>query len=372
MDELTRDLVAARDGDRLAFAAVVRHGQADVWRLCAHLVGRQEADDLTQDTFVRVVRAAPGVSWRLERVRTWLLAIARRACADAIRRNVRSTAPRCPAAGAGAETALADPAPSRAVDALLARARRRPTTGVRPHATPRAAPTPRPPRSVVSRSAPSAPASPAPARRSSRASAPLTRSDPALSLGTKPPRMEFGYSLRASPPSTAGFGRHGNYSVDRMQSFGGGALVRVRGIVGGLVAATAVLVLAAPASAHVTVNPSEASQGGFDEAHVPGAERARRRGHRPRRGQHARRRGDPVRVGASRFPGGPPTSTTPHARRAGRGRGRRDHRGRRQDHVDAAGRSSPVSSRSSSISAGPLPDDVDELEFPAIQTYDER
>jgi len=33
MDELTRDLVAARDGDRLAFPAVVRHGQADVWRL---------------------------------------------------------------------------------------------------------------------------------------------------------------------------------------------------------------------------------------------------------------------------------------------------------------------------------------------------
>ena len=39
--------------------------------------------------------------------------------------------------------------------------------------------------------------------------------------------------------------------------------MRVRGIVGGLVAATAVLLLAAPASAHVTVNPSEASKGSF-------------------------------------------------------------------------------------------------------------
>ena len=39
--------------------------------------------------------------------------------------------------------------------------------------------------------------------------------------------------------------------------------MRVRGVVGGLVAVTAVLVLAAPASAHVTVNPSEAPQGSF-------------------------------------------------------------------------------------------------------------
>ena len=41
MDELTRELLAAREGDRLAFAAVVRRAQADVWRYCAHLVGRE-------------------------------------------------------------------------------------------------------------------------------------------------------------------------------------------------------------------------------------------------------------------------------------------------------------------------------------------
>jgi RNA polymerase sigma-70 factor, ECF subfamily len=88
MDELTHDLLAARSGDRLAFAAVVRRSQRDVWRLCAHLVGRAEADDLTQDTFVRVVRALPAFRGESS-ARTWLLAIARRACADAIRRSTR-------------------------------------------------------------------------------------------------------------------------------------------------------------------------------------------------------------------------------------------------------------------------------------------
>ena len=118
MDELTRDLVAARDGDRLAFAAVVRHGQADVWRLCAHLVGRQDADDLTQDTFVRVVRALPAFRGDSS-ARTWLLSIARRACADAIRRNVRSRR-RDALAGVRADVTVADPGPRTEIEMLLA------------------------------------------------------------------------------------------------------------------------------------------------------------------------------------------------------------------------------------------------------------
>jgi RNA polymerase sigma-70 factor (ECF subfamily) len=88
MDELTRDLLAARHGDRLAFAAAVRRSQADVWRFCAHLGGRDVADDLTQETYTRVARALPAFRGDASG-RTWLLAIARRACADAIRRRVR-------------------------------------------------------------------------------------------------------------------------------------------------------------------------------------------------------------------------------------------------------------------------------------------
>jgi RNA polymerase sigma-70 factor, ECF subfamily len=86
MDELTRLLRAAQGGDRLALASFIRRSQAEVWRLCAYLVDRQAADDLTQEVYLRAWIALPG--WRGEAsARTWLLAIARRTCAQAIRRR---------------------------------------------------------------------------------------------------------------------------------------------------------------------------------------------------------------------------------------------------------------------------------------------
>ena len=88
MDELTRRWLDARDGDRTALYQAVRASQADVWRLAAHLVGVNEADDVTQDTFVRAWRALPAFRGDSSS-RTWLLSIARRACADSIRGTVR-------------------------------------------------------------------------------------------------------------------------------------------------------------------------------------------------------------------------------------------------------------------------------------------
>lgn len=88
IDELTRLLVEAREGDRVALAAAIRASQGEVWRLAAHLVGADAADDVTQDTFVRAWRSLPG--FRAEASgRTWLLVIARRACADAVRSRMR-------------------------------------------------------------------------------------------------------------------------------------------------------------------------------------------------------------------------------------------------------------------------------------------
>jgi RNA polymerase sigma-70 factor, ECF subfamily len=88
MDRLTGLLIQARDGDRLALGAAIRLSQAEVWRVAAHLVGQNEADDVTQDVFLRAWRALP--NFRAESSgRTWLLAIARRACADAVRRQSR-------------------------------------------------------------------------------------------------------------------------------------------------------------------------------------------------------------------------------------------------------------------------------------------
>jgi RNA polymerase sigma-70 factor (ECF subfamily) len=88
VDRLTSLLVQAREGDRVALGSAIRLGQGEVWRLASHLVGPNEADDVTQDTFVRVWRALP--SFRAESSgRTWLLSIARRACVDAVRRKSR-------------------------------------------------------------------------------------------------------------------------------------------------------------------------------------------------------------------------------------------------------------------------------------------
>jgi RNA polymerase sigma-70 factor (ECF subfamily) len=88
MDELTELLLAARGGDRVALAAVIRATQAEVWRLCRHLVDPGEADDVTQEVYLRAWRALP--AWRAEAGdRTWLLSIARRTCVDAVRKRQR-------------------------------------------------------------------------------------------------------------------------------------------------------------------------------------------------------------------------------------------------------------------------------------------
>src|SRR5690348_6680799 len=88
MDDLARLLIAARDGDRWALATAIRSSQSEVWRLAAHLVGLEDADDVAQDTYVRMWRALPAFRGESSG-RTWLLAIARRSCADAVRGRVR-------------------------------------------------------------------------------------------------------------------------------------------------------------------------------------------------------------------------------------------------------------------------------------------
>ena len=83
-DELTELLLAAQDGDRLALSAWIKRSQAEVWRLCAQLVSRELADDVTQEVFLRAYRALPAFRGDSS-ARTWLLSIARRTCADAVR-----------------------------------------------------------------------------------------------------------------------------------------------------------------------------------------------------------------------------------------------------------------------------------------------
>ncbi|MEI4270497.1 sigma-70 family RNA polymerase sigma factor [Klenkia sp. LSe6-5] len=88
VDELARVAAAAAAGDAVAAAALVRATQTDVWRLCAHLGDRQSADDLTQETYLRAFGSLHRFAGR-STVRTWLLSIARRTCADAVRSRKR-------------------------------------------------------------------------------------------------------------------------------------------------------------------------------------------------------------------------------------------------------------------------------------------
>ena len=88
VDDATALALAARSGDAAAQAALVRRTQAEVWRFCAALIDPGAADDLTQETFLRAFKALPGFEGR-SGIRTWLLGIARRACADHLRAVVR-------------------------------------------------------------------------------------------------------------------------------------------------------------------------------------------------------------------------------------------------------------------------------------------
>lgn len=88
MDETTRLLREAADGDRVALAAWIRRSQAEVWRFVASGVGAQRADDVTQEVFLRAIRAMDRFRGESSS-RTWLLSIARRTVADEHRRTYR-------------------------------------------------------------------------------------------------------------------------------------------------------------------------------------------------------------------------------------------------------------------------------------------
>lgn len=122
LDEASAAALRARYGDAAAASAFVRATQADVWRLCAHLGSRAGADDLTQETYARAFASLHRFAGRSS-ARTWLLTIARRACADAVRSAVRARAVEL-VAEAPDELAAArrgtDPADTVTLDALLA------------------------------------------------------------------------------------------------------------------------------------------------------------------------------------------------------------------------------------------------------------
>ncbi|MCX2930561.1 RNA polymerase sigma factor SigC [Mycobacterium sp. CVI_P3] len=85
-DQVTVLALAAGRGDSAALEAFIKATQRDVWRTVAFLGDPGQADDLTQETFLRALGALPRFSGRSS-ARTWLMTIARRVVIDQIRRN---------------------------------------------------------------------------------------------------------------------------------------------------------------------------------------------------------------------------------------------------------------------------------------------
>ena len=87
MHDLDRLATAAAAGDRVALDRFVRSIQADVWRFCAHLTRSADADDLAQESLVRVVTHLQ--RWERGPVMTWVLGVSRNVCFDHLRKRTR-------------------------------------------------------------------------------------------------------------------------------------------------------------------------------------------------------------------------------------------------------------------------------------------
>ena len=89
VDEATRDLVLAADGDPSAFDRVVRATERDVRRFLSWW-GQpgDDLDDLVQETYLRAFRGLSTFRGDAP-ARSWLVSIARRATADHVARGAR-------------------------------------------------------------------------------------------------------------------------------------------------------------------------------------------------------------------------------------------------------------------------------------------
>ena len=88
-DEITRLARAAGRGDAAATTAFIRRTQPDVWRYVAYIAGREHADDLTQETYLRALGSLAGYRGETAAL-TWLMSIARRTAMDHFRRRRRT------------------------------------------------------------------------------------------------------------------------------------------------------------------------------------------------------------------------------------------------------------------------------------------
>jgi RNA polymerase sigma-70 factor (ECF subfamily) len=115
------DLLAAyQQGEVGAFELLLRRHRAPLFTFLLRMLGdREKAEDLAQETFLRIVKGAQAWQQRA-RFQTWLFTIARNLCVDQSRRDRFRRADSLDAQGApgseGDEPALIDSVPSRELD----------------------------------------------------------------------------------------------------------------------------------------------------------------------------------------------------------------------------------------------------------------
>src|SRR5262245_30343584 len=86
------DLDRARQGDRVAFGRLVRRHQRRVYAAALHMLGNHsDADDATQEAFVRAYRGLPTFDGRAD-FYTWLYRITVNTALNALRTGRRGTA----------------------------------------------------------------------------------------------------------------------------------------------------------------------------------------------------------------------------------------------------------------------------------------
>src|SRR5829696_1386857 len=84
-----RVIRAAAQHDQAAFGEIVRAYQAHVWRFLRHLLNDDAlAEDLTQETFIRIYRKLHTFQFR-SKFSTWVLNVARNAGTDELRSRRR-------------------------------------------------------------------------------------------------------------------------------------------------------------------------------------------------------------------------------------------------------------------------------------------
>jgi RNA polymerase sigma-70 factor, ECF subfamily len=81
-------LRAAAEGDNVAARAFVEHTMPMVTRLCRVMGSVVDCDDLVQETYLRAFASARTFRGEAPAL-AWLLGVARRVCADHVRRQVR-------------------------------------------------------------------------------------------------------------------------------------------------------------------------------------------------------------------------------------------------------------------------------------------